>query len=55
MRQKCCAIKSGKMCVSDAAKSAARAVWHGQGLQQGMSVQIPLLIGFVLLPYTILR
>ena len=41
------------MCVSDAAKSAARARWHGQGLQQSMSVQFPLLIGFALLPYTI--
>ena len=38
---------------SDAAKPAARAVWHGQGLQQCMNAQFPLLIGFVLLPYSI--
>ena len=43
------------MGVSDKAKPAARAVWHGQGLQQSMSAQFPLLIGFVLLPYSIIR
>ena len=41
------------MSVSDEAKPAARAVWHGQGVQQCMSAQFPLLIGFVLLPYSI--
>ena len=37
---------------SDKAKSAARAVWHGQGLQQWITAKWALLIGFVLLPYS---
>ena len=52
-RQRCKAIKSGKMCVSDKAKGAGRARWHGQAFQHSMSVQFPLLIGFALLPYSI--
>ena len=39
---------------SGAAKSAARAVWHGQGLQQCITAKWALLIGFVLLPYSII-
>ena len=39
-RKKCKAIKSRKTGVSDTAKPAARAVWHGQGLQQSMSVPV---------------
>ena len=37
---------------SDKAKSAARAAWHGQGLQQCITAKWALLIGFISFPYS---